>query len=135
MNIESVNIENDSEKNPLDKGKIKKIVLDFAKEKGYDIHNPETCKNKCGEWNQQVGLELSQTHGIPTTMKWVKKNNDFLPGDHPAVENGFVFHCFVKLKEHDLFIDVTPRQFDPNSEEVVILSETDIKNQGWIEAD
>lgn len=116
----------------LTREQVRNIALDFTRKKGYRTDSPDDCKNRCGEWNQQVGLELLRAHGTSTTMLWVRKKNTFLPENHPAVDNGYVFHCFVEVRD-DLCIDVTPRQFNERSEEISILSKEEIKRLGWIE--
>lgn len=126
MNLEKIN-----NLEVLDKEKLKLIIGEFCKEKGYSISNPETCKNMCGNWNQQVGLELSHNHNIACSMLWVKKKNDFLPENHPAVEHGYVYHCFIEIEKQDMFIDVTPRQFNTEADEIIFLSKKEIEEQGW----
>jgi hypothetical protein len=127
MNIE----ESTTHETKIDKEKLKKIVFDFVKKKGYRIDDPKQCENQCGNWNQQVGMELAYNHQIPCKMLWVQKANDFLPTDHPAVEHGKVYHCFIEVKGADLYIDLTPRQFDSDSDEIVFLSKKEIEQQGW----
>jgi len=117
------------EKN-IDLDKIRKIIEDFCEKKKYQTKVPIKCKNMCRQWNQQVAMELDYIYGIKTRMVDVVKK-DYSDKHKHAVENGMALHCFIQLKGADVFIDVTSKQFNENSDDIIFLSEDDIIKQGW----
>ena len=129
MSFEEITIQKEK---IFDRGKIEKIIRDFCVKKGYLIGDPEKCKNNCQNWNQQIGLELMYNHGINTRMLNVVKK-DFSSNFKHAVEDDVAHHCFVEIIGDDIFIDVTPRQFESNSDDILFLSKDEIMKQDWVE--
>ncbi len=117
----------------VDHQKIKNLVCSIAEKRNFLSGDKKLERNKCLDWNQKLAMELRHQYRIPCKIIWVKRKNNILPPQHPAVENGYIYHCFVELKNTDLIIDLTYRQFNKYIDEILFLSRNDIFSQGWEE--